>query len=423
MPLPNSPWSTNFPASQDTGTNAVDQQPTLSNDSTPGANDGHRVLVEHLHALRNKLHDTALFVGDTSDLPGTSLRKRVTDLEAAGSTNVAADGTDAVPGTLTLKLDTPAVGVTKSVVDLGGGDRQVQLALNFSSGSGAGYPVEDNDARMTDSRAPSGSASGQLGGTYPAPTVRGIRETGAGTELTIGTITDGEFLKRSGTALISGVAGGASPLTTKGDVFTYDTGDQRLAIGTDGQVLTADNAEATGIKWAASTPLTTKGDVLSYDTADQRLAVGTNGQVLTADSVEATGIKWAAASPLTTKGDLFTYDTADQRLAVGTNGHVLTADSTEATGVKWAAAAGGFAAREEEFTAVGGTETFTLAATAAVNANMLSGRNILGVYRNGLRNRYRATATTALEWDLPAGNQVRIPSLSASDLITVVYGD
>lgn len=43
-------------------------------------------------------------------------------------------------------------------------------------------------------------------------------------------------------------------------------------------------------------PLTTKGDVMSYDTDDQRVAVGTNGQVLTADSAEATGIKWATPS-------------------------------------------------------------------------------------------------------------------------------
>lgn len=41
-------------------------------------------------------------------------------------------------------------------------------------------------------------------------------------------------------------------LTTKGDIHTYDTGDARLPVGTDGHVLTADSAEATGVKWAAA---------------------------------------------------------------------------------------------------------------------------------------------------------------------------
>lgn len=45
------------------------------------------------------------------------------------------------------------------------------------------------------------------------------------------------------------VAGGGSPLTTKGDLFTYSTTDARLPIGTDGQALLADSAEATGLKW------------------------------------------------------------------------------------------------------------------------------------------------------------------------------
>lgn len=48
------------------------------------------------------------------------------------------------------------------------------------------------------------------------------------------------------------ISGSASPLTTKGDLFTFDTGDARLPVGTNGQVLTADSAEATGLKWAAS---------------------------------------------------------------------------------------------------------------------------------------------------------------------------
>jgi hypothetical protein len=41
------------------------------------------------------------------------------------------------------------------------------------------------------------------------------------------------------------------------------------------------------------TPLTTKGDLFTFSTVDARLGVGTNGQTLVADSTEATGLKWA----------------------------------------------------------------------------------------------------------------------------------
>lgn len=45
-------------------------------------------------------------------------------------------------------------------------------------------------------------------------------------------------------------SGGSSPLTTKGDLYTYSTADARLSVGTDGQTLVADSSTSTGLKWA-----------------------------------------------------------------------------------------------------------------------------------------------------------------------------
>jgi hypothetical protein len=55
----------------------------------------------------------------------------------------------------------------------------------------------------------------------------------------------------SGSAWVA-VAGGSSPLTTKGDLYTYSTTDTRLAVGANGTYLVADSTAATGLKWAAA---------------------------------------------------------------------------------------------------------------------------------------------------------------------------
>ena len=72
--------------------------------------------------------------------------------------------------------------------------------------------------------------------------------------------------------------GDTSPLTTKGDLYGFNTDDARIPVGTNGQVLTADSAQALGLKWATS--------VAGANTLDQAYDQGGagNGRVIDADS-------------------------------------------------------------------------------------------------------------------------------------------
>jgi len=140
-----------------------------------------------------------------------------------------------------------------------------------------------------------------------------------------------------------------------------------------------------------ATILDAKGDIIAATAADtaSRLAVGTNGHVLTADSAEATGLKWAAAGSgavatdviWDAKGDLVggTGANTASRLAIGSNTHVLTADSATATGMKWAAAGagGGLAQSFVGYNTIGGTWTAMAASRQYLKKITLSAAGIL----------------------------------------------
>lgn len=97
------------------------------------------------------------------------------------------------------------------------------------------------------------------------------------------------------------VKDGAAAIRTLGN--SIDTSFVDLKGGTTGQVLSKASNTDLDFTWTAdasgipATIFDAKGDIIAASAADTaaRLAVGTNGQVLTADSSTSTGLKWAAA--------------------------------------------------------------------------------------------------------------------------------
>jgi len=97
---------------------------------------------------------------------------------------------------------------------------------------------------------------------------------------TVGTGIMEEITVGAGLSLSAGTltASGASPLTTKGDLYTYSTIDTRLPVGLDTQILLAYSTATTGLKWGTNTAATPLGYYGAFqDLTNQTAAVINTG--------------------------------------------------------------------------------------------------------------------------------------------------
>lgn len=148
-------------------------------------------------------------------------------------------------------------------------------AINYASGT-SNLTVQNNPSVTNVPAAGSGSVT-SVAMTVPTEfSVAGSPITSSGT-LAVTTATQSANLVWAGPttgaaatpafrALVAAdiPAGGGSPLTTKGDIYTYAAAAARLAVGSDGQVLTARSSATNGIAWeAASGGSTTHSESLT----------------------------------------------------------------------------------------------------------------------------------------------------------------
>ena len=215
----------------------------------------------------------------------------------SASTFLRGDGTWADPGaqyewTLagTTGSETIADGTT---VTFGGGT----TGLTYAVAAGVGVTTAGTLAVGHGGTGQTSYTNGELliGNTTGNTLAKATLTAGTGITITNGAGSITIDADNNGTVTSVDVDGGTTGLTFSGGPITASgtiTMAGTLAIANGGTGQTTATAA-----FDALAPTTTKGDIIVYNGTDNvRLAVGTDGQALFADSAEASGVKWDTIS-------------------------------------------------------------------------------------------------------------------------------
>jgi hypothetical protein len=223
------------------------------------------------------------------------------------------------------------------------------------------------------------------------------------------------------------VKDGATAIEGLGDAIDASLLD--LKGGTSGQVLAKNSGTDMDFVWVAQDDsnaiqnaiVDAKGDLIGATAADTpaRLAVGTDGQVLTADSTAATGLAWSTISSTPTfVGCLITRTTAQSIsngsfTAITFDAESLDTDAFHST-----------VTNTSRITIPSGKDgKYLIFGQANFNANG-TGRRIVRVYKNGANQSASEAEGTASASAYPSVSPTLILSLVATDYIELfVYQD
>ena len=291
---------------------------------------------------------------------------------AAASSASAASTSETNAGTSEGVAAAAAIAAASSETDAQTAQAAAEVAQTAAeTAQGAAETAETNAGASATAAAASASAASS------SETAAASSETDAQTAQTAAEVA------QAAAEAAQAAAEATTPLTTKGDIYGYSTVAARLGVGADTHVLTADNAEALGVKWAAQTG--GLASVLADTTPQLGGSLDVNGQKIVSITNGDIDIEPHGTGNILLGNFVFN---ADQTVGAGQDNYVLTYDDTSGLiNLEVAGGGGGgalVAVKRVEF--VIGTDYDSGADMPSITHTMAAAGNILVFKISGMAN-------------------------------------